>query len=566
MNSARFDSIVKKLSTSWEFDALLKFFREEAKVCSKHLEFCVYLADIGRLRELHEFISSVGLYDIKAIAEDESNVYEKRGNAQALLKIYEQEMLMHFERKADSAPGLDGELLRHISLSDKTILAHFILEKREAIFLAEQSPKTLMYFTYALNELIDSNAINACIKPILENIDNFKKMSSLRKAYITQLIAKKTLSNSNLITFPKVGYNELHKLLGIVIAQKQKKEDGAARLYSLISDIIQPELKRVASINQLGSDVKPRVAVCLSGMYRCGNLALDSIYKNVIQPLNADVFFHSWTEMQVWPGLGGAGDDWLLRIFNKDMLSKCPPALRSKRYFKSKFPRTYEIIDTPKQAHFSISNLPPHIKFDEVLLEDSNCLFRENPDRADKFLSLGSLNQAKMLYGIYKSHELAVTHEKKNNFRYDYIVRCRPDIGIHNSLSYEILENLMPNEVGMDFTKEYGPQDQFWYGPRKSALSMASLWNASLSAESLSPFTEFPQMRAHGLIFGWMAENHLQPIHTPLKRDMKMATAKATPPDFSAALDLDFSNEASEFRQNTEVEKFFNALAGFNKV
>ena len=566
MNSARFDSIVKRLSNRWEFDALLNFFREEAEECSKHLEFCVFLADIGRLGELHSFVSKVGLYNLKSIADDESNAYEKRGNAQALLKIYEQEMLMNFECQINSAPGLDGELLRHISFSDKSILSHFIVSKKEILFQAEQNPKTLMYLTYALNELMESNSLSSCIKLLLENIDTFKKISALRKAYITQLIAKNTLSNTNLITFPKVGYNELHKLLGIVIAQKQKKEDGAARLYSLISDVIQPELKRTSSIKTLGADVKPRVAVCLSGMYRCGNLALDSIYKNVIEPLNADVFFHSWTEMQVWPGLGGAGDDWLLRIFNKDMLSKCPIALRSKRYFKTKFPRTYEIIDTPKQAVFSESILPKHIKFENILLEDSDCLFNENPEHADNFLSLGSLNQAKMLYGIYKSHQLAVAHEKKHNFRYDYIVRCRPDIGIHNALSYEVLENLSPNEVGMDFTKEYGPQDQFWYGPRKSALSMASLWSASLTAKSLSPFTEFPQMRAHGLIFGWMADNHLQPVHTPLKRDMKMATARATPPDFSGALDLDLSNEAAEFRQNAEVAKFFNALAGFNKV
>ncbi|MBF8658613.1 hypothetical protein [Pseudomonas putida] len=566
MNSVRFDSIVNKLSSNWEFHALLTFFSEHAEKFSKHLEFCVLLADLGQLSKLHDFVSKIGLYNLKAIANDETNTYKKRGNAQALLKIYEQEMLAVFERQGGSSSGMDEDLLRRAVFSDKTVVANYILDNKERIFQAEQSPKTLMYLTFALNELKDSNAFDLCVKLLLDNIDTFKKMSAMRKAYITHLIVEKTVANTGLITFPKIGYNELHKLLGVIIPQKQTNEVGASRLYSLVTDVIQPELKRSGNCVMLGADVKPRVAVCLSGMYRCGNLALDSIYKNVIRPLDADVFFHSWTEMQVWPGLGGAGDDWLLRIFNKDMLSRCPTALRSKKYFKSKFPRTYEIIDTPKQAEFSKSILPENIEFKDILLEDSDCLFNDRPDEAEKYLSLGSMNQAKMLYGIYKSHELAVAFEKKYNFRYDYIIRCRPDIGVHNSLNYNILESLLPSEVGMDFTKEYGPQDQFWYGPRNSALTMASLWGSSVAARSLSPFAEYPQMRAHGLIFGWMADNHLQPVHTPIKRDMKMATAKATPPDFSAALDLDFSNEAAEFRDNLEVSKFFNALADFNKI
>lgn len=170
-----------------------------------------------------------------------------------------------------------------------------------------------------------------------------------------------------------------------------------------------------------------------------------------------------------------------------------------------------------------------------------------------------------MLYGIYKAHELAVSHEKECGFRYDYIIRCRPDIGIHNNLSFSSLENLKANEVAMDFTKEYGPQDQFWYGQRAAALSMASLWAASKDSHCLSPFPDYPQMRAHGLIFGWMTDNHLQPVHTNVKRDMKMATEKAIPPDFSAALLEDFKNEAYDLSHSQEVNDFFTALLGFNK-
>lgn len=564
MNSARFDLTVQNLTNDWEFEALLDFYRKNAVKNSKQLEFCVYLADVGLLDELHKFISTNGLYNLKALADDPENTYEKRENAKVLLNIYESEMLAVFERQFGLLPGVDGSLLSFALYADTSVLTNYIAKNKNIIFQTDQPPKTLMYLTYAINKSLHSKTEDDLLKLLLDHFDNFKKASLLRKAYVTKLVAVKLLLNKNVITFPEVGYNALHKLMGTVAAQKNKN-NGAARLYNLISDVIRPELAKPVSTHKLGWDSKPKVAVCLSGMYRCGNLALDSVYKNIIEPLEADVFFHSWKEMQDWPGLGGAGDVWLLRIFNQNIFDKCPTALRSKKYFKEKFPRTYTLIDTPSHSTFDPARLPETIKFEKIQLEDPIIAFQEHNIEDAKFLSLGSLNQAKMLYGIYKAHELAVNHERDNGFRYDYIVRCRPDIGLHNKLNFSDLENLKANEVAMDFTKEYGPQDQFWYGQRSAALSMASLWAASVASNSLSPFPNLPQMRAHGLIFGWMTDNHLQPAHTPIKRDMKLATAKATPPDFSAALAEDFRNEASDLRQNQEVLDFFSALQVFNK-
>lgn len=566
MNAARFDSTVQNLSNNWEFDELLDFLRKNAVKNSKQLEFCVYLADAGLLDELHKFISINGLYNLKSLANDPENTYEKRENAKVLLNIYESEMLAVFERQFFSLPGVDGNLLSFSLYADTSVLTNYIIKNKDIIFQAEQPPKTLMCLTYAINKSLHSNTEDKLLKLLLDSFDNLKKVNTLRKAYITKLIATKLLTNKNIITFPKVGYNSLHKLLGIIAAQKNKhKNNGAARLYTLISDVIRPELKKPTTSKKLGWNSKPKVAVCISGMYRCGNLALDSVYKNIIEPLDADVFFHSWKEMQEWPGLGGAGDVWLLRIFNNDIFNKCPTALRSKKYFKEKFPRTYTLIDAPLDSIFDPARLPETIKFKKIKLEDPTIAFQEHNIEEASFLSLGSLNQAKMLYGIYKAHELAVNHEIENGFRYDYVIRCRPDIGLHNKLSFSALETLKADEVAMDFTKEYGPQDQFWYGQRAAALSMASLWAASIDSNSLSPFPDHPQMRAHGLILGWMTDNHLQPVHTSITRDMKMASAKATPPDFSAALAEDFANEASDLSQDQKVLDFFAALQGFNE-
>jgi len=564
MNSARFDSITNKLANNWEFEVLFDFFNERAVNHYKQLEFCIYLADVGLLEELHKFISKNGLYNLKALASDPKNTYKKRDNAKLLFNIYESEMCAVFERQAGTLSGLDAGLLNISQYSDNTIIAKYIIKHKDVIFQTEQQPKTLMYLTHALNKALCGNTDEELLKLLVENFDKFKSLSAIRKAYITKLVALKLLPNKNLIGFPKLGYNELQKLLGVIAPQKSK-QNGAEYLFGLVAEVIRPQIAKPDTLKKLGWDTNPRVAVCLSGMYRASNLALQSIQENIIDPLNADVFFHSWNEMQDWPGLGGAGDEWILRIFNKDLLNKCPPPLRSKKYFKEKFPRTYMLIDTATHSAFDPARLPASMNFKKIRLEDSNSIFRNLNVTEENFESLGSMNQAKMLYGIYKAHELAVEYEKEEKFRYDFIIRCRPDVGLHNKLSFQTLETLKSDEVAMEFNKMVGAQDQFWYGRREAALAMASLWAASVDSDSLSPFPDQPQLRAHSLIFGWMANNYLQPAHTPIRREMSMATAHATPPDFSTALGEDLRNEAYEFCQNREVLDFLDALLNFNK-
>lgn len=564
MTDQRFNSIVDKLTSDWKFEELLDFFKENAVENHSQLEFCVYLADVGLLDELHEFICNSGLYNLKALARDIENTYEKRENAKIILDIYESEMLPVFERQLISSQSIDSNLLSLSLYRDASVLTNYIESNKETVFQVEQAPKTLMYLAFAVNKLLQSDPEERLLRLLLDHLDGFKRFAPLRKAYLTKLIVSKLLFNEKPIIFPSNGYTGLHKALGIVSAQKNRYK-GAAYLYTLVSDVVRHELKRPVAVKVLGWDSKPKVAVCLSGMYRCGNKALESIYKSVIEPLEADVFFHSWTEMQEWPGLGGAGDDWLYRLFSREIFHKCPTALRSKTFFKKKFPHTYSLINTPVQTVFDSTKLPDNFVFKKVVLENAADMFQEQNIDETRFLSLGSLNQAKMLYGIYKAHELAVDYEKEQGFRYDYIVRCRPDLGLSNKLSFSELEKLRDNEVALDFTKEYGPQDQFWYGQRASALSMASLWAASIASNSLSPFPDFPELRAHRLVHSWMTDNHLEPVSTPIRRDMKMVTANAPVPDFSKALAEDFKNEASDLSQDQDVIDFFAALLDLTK-
>lgn len=564
MSVTRFDSTVQSLIGSWEFELLVEFYQKHATESKKHLEFCVLLADLGQLDKLHEYIKSEGLFNLKEIAEDPENINPKSKNARLLLDIYESDMLPCFERQPTKASGHDANLLKLSLYEDISIVDRYISNNKESLFEVEQNPKTLMYLTFALNQVWSRCKNPKSTMVALNGFASFKNLSAIRRAYLTKRIATNAVPLEQNISFPQLGYNELQKLLGAIAPQKTKYQ-GASRAYRFVSEAILPQLDSPRSTKVLGWDVRPRVAVCISGVYRCGDLALESIFNNIVKPLQADTFLHSWSEMQDWPGLGGAGDEWLIRAFNKDALAKCPEPLKSKRYFKEKFPRTFKSLDTPAYSPFDLSKLPDGIKFTSSLLEDDASIFEKNGLDINDFLSLGLPNQAKMIYGIYKAHELAVNHEKKNGFRYDYIIRCRPDVALVNKLSFADLESLKSDQIAMEFTKEWGPQDQFWYGQRESALKMASLWTASVESKALSPFPQVPQMRAHNLVLGWMTESRIEPTPTPIRRNMNLVNSQATPPNFSAVLLADLTNEAKQYADDQKVRDFFHDLMGISR-
>ncbi|MBF8726132.1 hypothetical protein [Pseudomonas putida] len=563
MSVTRFDSTVKSLTDNWEFELLVEFYQKHATECNKQLEFCVLLADLGMLDRLHAYIRSQKLYNLKDIAEDPDNTYSKSKNARLLLDIYESDMLPCFERLPTKATGHDANLLRMSLFDDISVVDNYISQNSESLFEVEQNPKTLMYLTFALNQVWKQCSRPRATMVALNGYASFKNLSAIRRAYLTKKITVNSISFEENISFPQLGYNELQKLLGAIAPQKARYE-GASKAYRIVSQAVLPQLQSKRSTKMLGSDVKPRVAVCISGVHRCGSLALESIFESIVRPLQADTFLHSWSEMQNWPGLGGAGDEWIIRAFNKDALAKCPEPLKSKRYFKEKFPRTFKALDTPSYSSFDISNLPEGISFTGSLLEDDKEVFQKNGLDINDFLSLGLPNQAKMIYGIYKAHELAVLHEKKHGFRYDYVIRCRPDVALVNKLSFADLNSLRSEQIAMEFTKEWGPQDQFWYGQREPALKMASLWTASVESKALSPFPMIPQMRAHNLVLGWMTESMIEPTPTPIRRNMNLVNSQATPPNFSASLLADLQAEAKEYADDQKVREFFTMLMRFS--
>ena len=111
---------------------------------------------------------------------------------------------------------------------------------------------------------------------------------------MSQPILKKT----SFFSLPNAFSNHLHKIIN-TLQSYSNHEDGAKLLYGVVSDKIR---KNNDFTTRSALNAPKRVAICVSGMMKIDDAAMQSLYKNIAEPLNADIFIHTWDKIQVWSG------------------------------------------------------------------------------------------------------------------------------------------------------------------------------------------------------------------------------------------------------------------------
>jgi len=274
--------------------------------------------------------------------------------------------------------------------------------------------------------------------------------------------------------------------------------------------------------------------------------------------LNADVFVHTWEERHDWMGIGG-DINWVYRQFGGTILSKCPEELKLKPFMKKNFPNTFKKLSLPDIKEMNMNYLNTLISTRKCLIENQNDFLRNLDFPQNNLKSRGHFNQAKMLYGIHKSIEVMKDYEQENNLKYDYIIRCRPDIGLNNSLELSDLNKLEEDEVLLDFFP-YGPQDQFQVGRRDPMIKLSNIWEEIVEKQSLSPFEGYPDIDAHNLIYLWMIENGIISYPSNIRRDVSMGARGAKMPNISNELVIDFEKIDLKYKNREDFKSFFKLL------
>jgi len=111
------------------------------------------------------------------------------------------------------------------------------------------------------------------------------------------------------------------------------------------------------------------------------------------------------------------------------------------------------------------ANLPPNNHIVNLVIADQNLLTFPKVTNFDGATNVNNL--WKMLYSLQKVNELKQNYEIDNRFKYDLVIRTRPDLMLHSNVDLQVIKdsiNLYPNIISMPDNTRCG------YGTHSSDL------------------------------------------------------------------------------------------------
>ena len=197
---------------------------------------------------------------------------------------------------------------------------------------------------------------------------------------------------------------------------------------------------------------RKRVAVCFSGQPRLDPFATFTFLKNIVTPLaelgyEVNSFVHFWTSMEQ--------SGWLKRRIERDPgATNLTPKTHNKyaKAIANSYPAetSPEIINKFQTyfVNFMDSCSPIYYQMEKELTRENFVLekfMHPQPTTATAYNS--------QYYSVMKSHELCRRFEEENNFRYDYVMRVRPDTIFLDPIP---VEHVDPNQICVPSSNGHG--------------------------------------------------------------------------------------------------------------
>lgn len=202
-----------------------------------------------------------------------------------------------------------------------------------------------------------------------------------------------------------------------------------------------------------------KVAVCLSGHFRTFSDCKKSFLDQIDNPYQPDIFIHTWDEL-------GYSRNGNYHNINE---------------------RTQEIIDKNKNFGYSLVEFMRDCgKIDKTLYDDLNIkdIVIENYEDVEPLI-LEKASRVKNKYEMdhppnfissqrkaYLCNELKKNYESKNNFEYDIVIKCRPDL-YYNYINLDLNTTVLNTPIA----QSYGTiSDIFAYSNSKIMNQYCSLF------------------------------------------------------------------------------------------
>lgn len=206
-----------------------------------------------------------------------------------------------------------------------------------------------------------------------------------------------------------------------------------------------------------------RIAVCISGQIRTSNEKLKEISKKATE-VGADVFISVWKERAGKTVESGPRHISILRIFGGKVALFFP---RDWIYqFETLFPDWKDIL--PSRRPVTEAELLEIFPTAIVEIED---------DRPELDLP-EEKNSLRMLYKIFRCNLLKKSQEETQGFKYDRVIRVRPDMLVDFSVLAK--PDLNKNDLLVLLRRGNSVHDKYWAGSSETDNTMAGLYEYSL--------------------------------------------------------------------------------------
>jgi hypothetical protein len=155
-----------------------------------------------------------------------------------------------------------------------------------------------------------------------------------------------------------------------------------------------------------------KTALCLSGHLRTFRYTFEALKVNVIDPLNCDVFIHTWDVIGAPTGKN-PGDIKNETAQTVDCLQDIYGMLNPK----------FMSIEDQKD------------KLDGFISATNDIVV---PAHEQQYIMKHVGLHVSMFYSLYMANSLKNEYEQENNIKYDLVVRCRPDIFFKTKLNFDM--------------------------------------------------------------------------------------------------------------------------------
>lgn len=176
-----------------------------------------------------------------------------------------------------------------------------------------------------------------------------------------------------------------------------------------------------------------KVAVCISGQMRDYKSCASSLLDELIRPLNADVYIHTWKNSGIkstgLENISHAKRVLPISLLEQLNITKCqsPDDFDMHMQLITEYISGLKVDVDYNEVH-SLFNPIELIIEDEKIFEDIYC---------DSSESSQHINLKKMLYKISAANTIKSKHEYGAGFIYDLVIRVRPDLLILDKLKFD---------------------------------------------------------------------------------------------------------------------------------